>query len=120
MIVPPPPPPGFMQPAEYPLGDSGASSEQRALGRVMDALEPRYGRPAVAWLSSETAVDASAVRSYYDEEFGGEWHKLAQLDAGPGAQAFGYADDHRAFVVILPAADHVVTTLTFGASDRPR
>jgi hypothetical protein len=114
-----PAPTGFARPAEYPLGDAEAATEEHEAARITRLLEPHFGKPSQSWYVRQTPFRPELIRADYARRLGAGWEPLQLGWAEPGATAFAFTDGSRALAVLIPAtsltrAPHALTVLVFG------
>jgi hypothetical protein len=110
----PDPPPTLASPPDYAFGDAIGAADNAAIGRVIDALQPRFGRPTVARYTAPRETDFTALEAYYDaraEATG--WRPMPEISRSlaPMEHAIAYQTDDAAFAVIWlePRADSPIT-----------
>lgn len=101
--VVPDPAPGMRQPDELAFGDAIEGRASRALLRVLDAVEPRFGRVADTQYYVAPAAAAGTLRAHYDARArAAGWTPLAGVGADPAlrSDAVAYVQGKAAFAVV--------------------
>ena len=101
----PPDPPGIETPDEYAFGDRVPSADQRAWKRILDQLEPVYGKGVrVAHRTLRADGGHGAIKTHYEEALVRRhgWREIP-LHPAPGSWAFAFESGDRRWVVALKA-----------------